>query len=36
MNLRARTAPEDLSILSSVLGISREVCAYRVSDYVGH
>lgn len=27
-NLRARRAPEDLSILSSILGISHEVCPY--------
>lgn len=30
-NLRARTAPADLSILSSILGIPQEVCSYLVS-----
>jgi len=30
-NLRGRRAPEDLSILSSILGISQEVCPYLIS-----
>jgi len=29
MNLRARAAPEDLSILSSILGVSRETITHR-------
>jgi DNA polymerase sigma len=32
-NLRARTAPEDLSILSSILGISQEVRPYLILHY---
>src|ERR1700753_763040 len=32
-NLRLRTAPEDLTILSSILGISQEVCPFLMPPY---